>query len=113
MNYRENSYAANEDASLASQKSAKTTPKKADAAKEAPPTVAPLNYCDFCLGDAAENKKTNEPEELVSCSECGRSGKWLYVRRNRRFSRRRIQCGDKLSFWKGDPPRIGGGVMRK
>nr|XP_018669421.1 zinc finger protein isoform X1 [Ciona intestinalis] len=32
------------------------------------------NYCDFCLGDADENKKTGESEELVSCSDCGRSG---------------------------------------
>ncbi|XP_052262041.1 zinc finger protein DPF3-like isoform X2 [Dreissena polymorpha] len=32
------------------------------------------NYCDFCLGDADENKKTGTPEELVSCSDCGRSG---------------------------------------
>ncbi|XP_039273378.1 zinc finger protein ubi-d4-like [Styela clava] len=31
-------------------------------------------YCDFCLGDADENKKTGESEELVSCSDCGRSG---------------------------------------
>jgi zinc finger protein ubi-d4 len=31
-------------------------------------------YCDFCLGDAAENKKTHRSEELVSCAECGRSG---------------------------------------
>lgn len=36
--------------------------------------VAPSPYCDFCLGDATENKKTNAPEELVSCSDCGRSG---------------------------------------
>ena len=36
---------------------------------------AQLNkYCDFCLGDADENKKTGEPEELVSCADCGRSG---------------------------------------
>lgn len=34
----------------------------------------PSPYCDFCLGDARENKKTNIPEELVSCSDCGRSG---------------------------------------
>lgn len=34
----------------------------------------PSPYCDFCLGDAKENKKTNLPEELVSCSDCGRSG---------------------------------------
>ena len=33
-----------------------------------------LGYCDFCLGDASENKKTGKPEELVSCAECGRSG---------------------------------------
>lgn len=31
-------------------------------------------YCDFCLGDADENKKTGGPEELVSCADCGRSG---------------------------------------
>ncbi|XP_014672957.1 PREDICTED: zinc finger protein ubi-d4-like [Priapulus caudatus] len=31
-------------------------------------------YCDFCLGDASENKKTLLAEELVSCSDCGRSG---------------------------------------
>jgi len=32
------------------------------------------SYCDFCLGDQSENKKTGTQEELVSCSECGRSG---------------------------------------
>ncbi|CAE1290987.1 DPF2 [Acanthosepion pharaonis] len=36
--------------------------------------VAPNNYCDFCLGDSLENKKTRQPEGLVSCSDCGRSG---------------------------------------
>ncbi|KAL3876357.1 hypothetical protein ACJMK2_034214 [Sinanodonta woodiana] len=36
--------------------------------------VTANNYCDFCLGDATENKKTNIAEELVSCSDCGRSG---------------------------------------
>ncbi|XP_063241709.1 zinc finger protein ubi-d4 B-like isoform X2 [Bacillus rossius redtenbacheri] len=36
--------------------------------------AAPSPYCDFCLGDASENKKTGQPEELVSCSDCGRSG---------------------------------------
>ncbi|XP_042206608.1 zinc finger protein ubi-d4 B-like isoform X2 [Homarus americanus] len=34
----------------------------------------PSPYCDFCLGDATMNKKTGESEELVSCSDCGRSG---------------------------------------
>ena len=32
-------------------------------------------YCDFCLGDSSMNKKSGKPEELVSCAECGRSGK--------------------------------------
>merc|ERR1711936_52924 len=36
--------------------------------------ISANNYCDFCLGDATENKKTMEPEVLVSCSDCGRSG---------------------------------------
>lgn len=31
-------------------------------------------YCDFCLGDVKENKKTHKPEELISCSDCGHSG---------------------------------------
>jgi len=31
-------------------------------------------YCDFCLGDESENKKTGSKEELVSCADCGRSG---------------------------------------
>lgn len=39
------------------------------------PKVAPSPYCDFCLGDSRENKKTGGSEELVSCSDCGRSGK--------------------------------------
>ncbi|XP_057380388.1 zinc finger protein ubi-d4-like isoform X2 [Daphnia carinata] len=34
----------------------------------------PSPYCDFCLGDATENKKSGHPEELVSCADCGRSG---------------------------------------
>lgn len=41
--------------------------------------VSANNYCDFCLGDAAENKKTKVAEELVSCSDCGRSGGLSFV----------------------------------
>ena len=37
------------------------------------PLASPSNYCDFCLGDTAENKKTKSAESLVSCSDCGRS----------------------------------------
>lgn len=36
--------------------------------------VIPNDYCDFCLGDQDSNKKTGQAEELVSCSDCGRSG---------------------------------------
>lgn len=36
--------------------------------------AAPSAYCDFCLGDAVSNKKSGQPEELLSCSDCGRSG---------------------------------------
>nr|XP_026497697.1 zinc finger protein ubi-d4 [Vanessa tameamea] len=36
--------------------------------------ASPSPYCDFCLGDDRQNKKTGTPEELVSCSDCGRSG---------------------------------------
>lgn len=32
-------------------------------------------YCDFCLGDETINKKTNKHERMVSCADCGRSGK--------------------------------------
>uniref|UniRef100_A0A1A8L331 D4, zinc and double PHD fingers, family 3 n=1 Tax=Nothobranchius pienaari TaxID=704102 RepID=A0A1A8L331_9TELE len=37
-------------------------------------TVIPNDYCDFCLGDQDSNRKTGQAEELVSCSDCGRSG---------------------------------------
>ncbi|XP_005061364.1 PREDICTED: zinc finger protein ubi-d4 [Ficedula albicollis] len=44
--------------------------------KKGPDGLAlPNNYCDFCLGDSKINKKTGQPEELVSCSDCGRSGR--------------------------------------
>lgn len=38
-------------------------------------TVNPSPYCDFCLGDSTQNKKTGLSEQLVSCADCGRSGK--------------------------------------
>lgn len=41
--------------------------------------VSPNNYCDFCLGDVYENKKTGQPEELLSCADCGRSGRCHFV----------------------------------
>ncbi|XP_015236149.1 PREDICTED: zinc finger protein DPF3-like isoform X1 [Cyprinodon variegatus] len=37
-------------------------------------TIIPNDYCDFCLGDQDANRKTGQAEELVSCSDCGRSG---------------------------------------
>lgn len=46
------------------------------APKKGPDGLAlPNNYCDFCLGDSILNQKTGTSEELVSCSDCGRSGK--------------------------------------
>ncbi|XP_066504967.1 D4, zinc and double PHD fingers family 2, like isoform X2 [Hoplias malabaricus] len=43
--------------------------------KKGPNGLAPPNdYCDFCLGDSNMNQKTGQSEELVSCSDCGRSG---------------------------------------
>ncbi|TSP36058.1 Zinc finger protein ubi-d4 [Bagarius yarrelli] len=45
------------------------------APKKGPDGLAlPNNYCDFCLGDSNLNQKTGQSEELVSCSDCGRSG---------------------------------------
>ncbi|KAI1897292.1 hypothetical protein AGOR_G00081820 [Albula goreensis] len=37
-------------------------------------SIIPNDYCDFCLGDSNSNMKTGQAEELVSCSDCGRSG---------------------------------------
>ena len=44
------------------------------AEKNAGKKAAPNSYCDFCLGDASNNKKTNKPEELIACTDCGRAG---------------------------------------
>ena len=41
-----------------------------------------LGYCDFCLGDSSENKKTGKPEDLCSCAECGRSGIYIIISYN-------------------------------
>ena len=38
------------------------------------PAAKGSGYCDFCLGDGVHNKKTGATEQLISCSECGRSG---------------------------------------
>ena len=39
--------------------------------------IKPSAYCDFCLGDSSMNKKSGESEEMVSCAECGRAGKFI------------------------------------
>ncbi|XP_011608839.1 zinc finger protein ubi-d4 isoform X6 [Takifugu rubripes] len=50
-------------------------PYACDTAKKGPNGLAlPNDYCDFCLGDSTLNQKTGQSEELVSCSDCGRSG---------------------------------------
>lgn len=42
--------------------------------------VIPNDYCDFCLGDQDSNRKTGRAEELVSCSDCGRSGEFGFLK---------------------------------
>uniref|UniRef100_A0A3Q0SXX4 D4, zinc and double PHD fingers family 2, like n=1 Tax=Amphilophus citrinellus TaxID=61819 RepID=A0A3Q0SXX4_AMPCI len=50
-------------------------PEEQKTTKKGPNGLAlPNDYCDFCLGDSALNQKTGQSEELVSCSDCGRSG---------------------------------------
>ncbi|XP_053618042.1 zinc finger protein ubi-d4-like isoform X4 [Plodia interpunctella] len=61
-------------------------------AKEGEAKVSPSPYCDFCLGDDRENKKTGTPEELVSCSDCGRSGKRGRGRPPRNGVRKPTKC---------------------
>ena len=54
-------------------------PENLNVLQEKPPVkkrVTPSPYCDFCLGGAAENRKTGQAELLVSCADCGRSGNW-------------------------------------
>lgn len=72
-----------EDRSLSSSSTATTSqsipstlPPKAPPilGKDGKPRAAPSPYCDFCLGDTNQNKKTLVAEELISCSDCGRSG---------------------------------------
>lgn len=54
---------------------ADTTSSSSAYGMEGSKLTAPNSYCDFCLGDVSENKKTGSQEELVSCADCGRSGK--------------------------------------
>lgn len=55
------------------------------APKKGPDGIAlPNNYCDFCLGDSKTNHKTGQSEELVSCSDCGRSGAFASVELSRK-----------------------------
>lgn len=60
-------------------KAVATASPSASTAVASPATVeariSANSYCDFCLGDSTENKKTHQAEELVSCSDCGRSGR--------------------------------------
>lgn len=57
------------------------------APKKGPDGIAlPNNYCDFCLGDSKTNHKTGQSEELVSCSDCGRSGACASVELSRKIA---------------------------
>ncbi|XP_013862091.1 zinc finger protein ubi-d4 isoform X2 [Austrofundulus limnaeus] len=54
-------------------------PEEPKTPKKGPDGLAlPNNYCDFCLGDSKTNHKTGQSEELVSCSDCGRSGTFSF-----------------------------------
>ena len=52
----------------------KTNVSTPDPAPVLPAKLHSSGYCDFCLGDSSYNKKSLQPEELIGCSECGRSG---------------------------------------
>ncbi|CAB3402928.1 unnamed protein product [Caenorhabditis bovis] len=38
------------------------------------PNIEISDFCDLCLGSAFMNKNTKQPEDLVTCHDCGRSG---------------------------------------
>uniref|UniRef100_A0A8B9MV78 Double PHD fingers 3 n=1 Tax=Accipiter nisus TaxID=211598 RepID=A0A8B9MV78_9AVES len=59
---------ASEEGDEAREQETRSSPKGPDG------VIIPNNYCDFCLGGSNMNKKSGRPEELVSCSDCGRSG---------------------------------------
>jgi len=42
--------------------------------QQQPQRAESSGYCDFCLGDSVQNKKTGAPEQLIACSICGRAG---------------------------------------
>ncbi|XP_015789261.1 zinc finger protein ubi-d4 [Tetranychus urticae] len=50
-----------------------TQEQSSSTAKGKNSAAAPSPYCDFCLGDSEENKKSRSREKMVSCSDCGRS----------------------------------------
>ena len=65
--------------------------------------AAPSPYCDFCLGDAQENKKTGQSEELVSCSDCGRSGRATTQRNGMKILDLPSKQMYRLVFWSSQP----------
>ncbi|XP_072030944.1 zinc finger protein ubi-d4-like isoform X2 [Amphiura filiformis] len=69
---KEKPYACNRVASITQGDHADINKESLPAKKKKGP-VEPNNYCDFCLGDAAKNK-SGDPEDMVSCAECGHSG---------------------------------------
>ncbi|KOB75265.1 Requim [Operophtera brumata] len=59
--------------------------------------ASPSPYCDFCLGDDRKNKKTGTPEQLVSCSDCGRSGNCFHSERRACERHRHLADGIRLN----------------
>ena len=59
-------------------------------------------YCDFCLGDADNNKKTGTAEELIGCSECGRSGLVVFLLFAKNHPSRQVTqlaCSSPTTWW--------------
>jgi hypothetical protein len=59
---------------------------------DCPEVPEPAPYCDFCLGDSQLNRKSGQPEDLIACSECGRSGHFTSE-----FNKHRVH-GQKSSY---------------
>lgn len=42
------------------------------------PVAEPIPICSFCLGTKEQNRE-KKPEELISCADCGNSGRWPFT----------------------------------
>lgn len=42
------------------------------------PVAEPIPICSFCLGTKEQNRE-KKPEDLISCADCGNSGRWSFT----------------------------------